>query len=357
MTGSKGSLQELARVFLRLGVSSFGGPAVHIANMHDECVKRRRWLSSEEFLDLLGATNFIPGPNSTEMAIHIGFTRAGVAGLIVAGVCFIMPAALIVVAVAILYVRYGTLPQFESMLYAVKPVVIAVILRAVFDLGRTAVKNVFLAILAAVAAVWNLMGAGELTVLFGSGVLALVWSESRRLSGSLSIVPPQIFFYFLKIGSVLFGSGYVLVALLRADLVDRLGLLDQRQLLDAIAVGQLTPGPLFTTATFVGYLLDGGCGAFAATIGVFLPAFVLVGLTHPFVRRMRHNATAKALLDGINAAAVALMLVVTSSLARAAIVDAFTIAIAILAGALLWKFRSSSAWLVLGAALIGLAYQ
>lgn len=354
MTAGKSSLSALAAIFLRLGITSFGGPAVHIANMHTEFVKRRNWLTSEEFLDLLGATNLIPGPNSTEMAIHIGFSRAGLPGLMVAGVCFIAPSAILVAGIAVLYVRFGTLPQFEAMLYAVKPVVIAVILRAVYDLGRTAMRNSFLVVLGISAALANLLGAGELAVLFVSGLVSVTWLQSRRLRGSLGMVPPEVFLYFLKIGSVLFGSGYVLVALLQADLVDRFGILTQRQLLDAIAVGQITPGPLFTTATFVGYLLGGGWGAAAATVGVFLPAFVLVALTHGFVRRMRDNPTAKAVLDGINVAAVALMLVVTGDLARSAITDTFTIVVAIASAIMLWRFRVSSTWIVVGAAAVGL---
>lgn len=347
----------MAAVFLKLGLTSFGGPAVHIANMHDEFVKRRRWLSSEEFLDLLGAANMIPGPNSTEVAIHIGYTRAGIAGLIVAGICFITPAALIVLAVAILYIRYGALPQFEAMLYAIKPVVIAVILRAIFDLGRSAIKRPSLAVLGIAAVAANVMGVGELVVLFSAGVLSPAWNQMQRFRGHVALATPQIFLYFLKIGSVLFGSGYVLVPLLRTELVGKLGLLTEHQLLDAIAVGQLTPGPLFTTATFVGYLLGRTPGAIAATFGIFLPAFILVAITHPFVRRMRDNPSAQLILDGINVAAVALMLVVTWNLAQAALVDVFTIVIAIASAAILLRFKSSSAWLVLGSAVVGLIYS
>ena len=356
MTETKSSLRELALVFLRLGVSSFGGPAVHIANMNDEFVKRRRWLSSEEFLDLLGATNMIPGPNSTEMAIHIGYSRAGIPGLIVAGVCFIVPAALIVLAIAVGYVRFGTLPQLERMLYAIKPVVIAIITFAVTDLGRTATRTRFLAALGAAAAIANIFGMHELAVLFGAGFVSLLWRRGITVNSAVlrAVVPLDIFLYFLKIGSVLFGSGYVLVAFLQADLVEKAAVLTQRQLIDAIAVGQLTPGPLFTTATFIGYLLAGPQGAILGTIGIFLPAFIFVAITHSFVRRLRKNPTAQAILDGINVAAVAIMAVVVWRLAHAAFVDGFSLIIGVVAAAILWRFRAASAWVVLSAAMIGL---
>ena len=356
MTETKSSLRELALVFLRLGFSSFGGPAVHIANMNDEFVKRRRWLTSEEFLDLLGATNMIPGPNSTEMAIHIGYSRAGVPGLIVAGVCFIVPAALIVLAIAVGYVRFGTLPQLERMLYAIKPVVIAIITFAVADLGRTASRTRFLAALGVAAAIANVLGMPELAVLFGAGFVSLLWRRGIHINSAMlrAVVPLDIFLYFLKIGSVLFGSGYVLVAFLQADLVEKAGVLTQRQLIDAIAVGQITPGPLFTTATFIGYLLAGTGGAILGTIGIFLPAFVFVAITHSFVRRLRKNPAAQAILDGINVAAVAIMAVVVWRLAHAAFVDGFSLIIGIGAAAILWRFRAASAWVVMGAAIIGL---
>ena len=356
MVETKSSLRELALIFLRLGFSSFGGPAVHIANMNDEFVKRRRWLTSEEFLDLLGATNMIPGPNSTEMAIHIGYSRGGIPGLIVAGVCFIVPAALIVLAIAVGYVQFGTLPQLERMLYAIKPVVIAIIAFAVADLGRTATKTQFLAVLGVAAAIANLLGMHELGVLFGAGFVSFMWKRGIGISSTVlrAVVPLEMFLYFLKIGSVLFGSGYVLVAFLQADLVEKAGVLTQRQLIDAIAVGQITPGPLFTTATFIGYLLAGTGGAILGTIGIFLPAFIFVAITHPFVRRLRKNPAAQAILDGINVAAVAVMAVVIWRLAHAAFVDGFSFVIGITAAAVLWRFRGASAWVVLGAAMIGL---
>ena len=370
-------LLELARLFLKLGTLGFGGPAAHIAMMEDEVVRRRGWLSRERFLDLVGATNLIPGPNSTEMAIHVGNERAGWRGLIVAGVCFIAPAFLVVLACAWAYTRYGTLPAAEGLLRGVKPVIIAIVLQALWGLGRTATRTRPLALvgllsLAAVAA-----GLHELVVIFGAGALvALVaWarsgSERRRANGLLALplgaaglaataagVAPfgltSLFLAFLKIGSVLFGSGYVLLAFLRADFVVRRGWLTESQLLDAIAVGQVTPGPVFSTATFVGYVLGGIGGATVATLGIFLPAFVFVALSGPLVPRIRRSPVASAFLDGVNVASIALMALVTAQLARAAIVDAWTAAIAAMSAVLLLRFRVSPAWLMPAAALLGL---
>jgi len=325
--------------------------------MHDEFVKRRQWLTAREFLDLLGATHFIPGPNSTEMAIHIGCARAGLAGLIVAGACFITPSALLVGAIAAVYVRFGTLPQFEWMLYAIKPVVIVIILLAILDLGISALKTRFLVALGIGAIAASVFGIGELFVLFGSALLSLAWHRSSALRGSLAMLPPDVFLYFLKVGSVLFGSGYVLVAFLRADLVEQFRIITEKQLMDAIAVGQITPGPLFTTATFVGYLVAGSTGAIVATIGIFLPGFIFVGLTHRFVRRLRENRIAQPALDGINVAAVALMVIVTWQLAQSAFVDLFSWVIAVAAAVILWRYRRSAPWLVLGAAGTGLIAQ
>jgi len=307
----------------------------------------------------------IPGPNSTEMAIHIGQTRRGVPGLLISGICFIAPAALMVTVIAWLYTRFGTLPEINGVFYAIKPVVISIILISVFELARTAIKTKFLGMLALAAAALNLFGIGELTVLISAALIAFLAGRRRAgvhglfflaplldLPAGLGLLP--VFLYFLKVGSVLIGSGYLLVAFMQADLVDRLGWLTQQQLLDAIAVGQLTPGPLFTTATFVGYLLLGPTGAAVATIGIFLPAFVFVAITHPFVRRMRQIESAQAVLDGINVAAVALMAVVTFHLGRAAIVDYRTAGFALVSAVLLIKYRTNSAWIVLGAGVAGL---
>jgi chromate transporter len=346
------SLGELALLFLRLGSTAFGGPAAHIAMMEDEVVTRRRWLTRAEFIDLLGATNLIPGPNSTEMAIHVGRVRAGVPGLLIAGSCFIAPAALIVTGMAWAYVRYGSLPQAGALLYGIKPVVIAIVLQALVRLGRSAIKSPRLIVASVVAAALALAGVDELVVLFGvGGVVAAAEllkvakpPTSSLLAGALfspaagtlglggfavaglsEFSRSTLFLVFLKIGSVLFGSGYVLLAFLRRDLVQRLGWLNESQLLDAIAVGQVTPGPVFTTATFIGYVLDGPVGAVLATIGIFLPAFIFVAASAPFVPQLRRSRYFGAALDGVNVASLALMGVVTFELARSAIVDAVTI--------------------------------
>jgi chromate transporter len=348
-------LLDLTKLFLKLGTTAFGGPAAHIAMFEDEVVRRRGWLTRAEFLDLLGATNLIPGPNSTEMAIHIGHRRAGWLGLIVAGSCFILPAALIVGVLAWVYVRFGQLPAAEGLLYGIKPVIIAIIVQALWRLGRTAVKNWPLGLLGVTAIALNFLGLNELIVLFGIGVLPVV----TRLRKPVLAVEPfslgLLLLFFLKVGAVLFGSGYVLLAFLRADLVERWAWLTESQLLDAIAVGQVTPGPVFTTATFVGYLLAGPTGAVVATVGIFLPAFVFVAISGPLVPRLRRSPVAGAFLDGVNVASLALMAAVTYRLGRAALVDSVTIGLAVVAAVLLLRYRVNSAWLVLGGAIAGLA--
>ena len=374
---SQTSLKQLALLFFKLGVISFGGPAAHIAMMEDEVVRRRRWLSRDEFLDLLGATNLIPGPNSTEMAIHIGRRRAGWPGLLVAGSCFILPATLIVTALAWAYVRYGSLPQADALLYGVKPVVIAIILQALWGLGRAALKTKTLALVGAVGMLLNFLGAHELVILFGAGVatgLGSLAADRMRRGESLSLIPAAflfratalappatssfglwpLFFFFLKVGSVLFGSGYVLLAFLRADLVERWRWLTEPQLLDALTAGQVTPGPVFTTATFIGYVLGGLPGAIVATVGIFLPAFFFVAVSGPLVSRIRRSATAGAVLDGINAASMSLIVVVTWRLGRAALVDWTTVAMLVVSLILLIRLRINSAWLVLVGAVFGL---
>jgi chromate transporter len=371
-------LSELALLFLRLGTTAFGGPAAHIAMMEDEVVRRRRWLTHAEFLDLLGATNLIPGPNSTEMAIHVGHRRAGWPGLLVAGSCFIVPAALLVTAIAWVYVRFGSLPAAHALLYGVKPVIIAVILQALWGLARTALKSWPLALLGAAAVAATAADAHELIVLFAAGTLAaagrIVHGQDEQRAAPLSSILPglpvnitlsagaaasafslgTLFLVFVKIGAVLYGSGYVLLAFLRADLVERLHWLTESQLLDAIAVGQITPGPVFTTATFVGYVLGGGNGAAVATLGIFLPAFAFVALSGPLVPRLRRSRVASAFLDGVNVAALALMVVVTAQLAGTALVDRWTVGLMVLSALLLLRFRINSAWLVLGGGLTGL---
>lgn len=366
-------LRDIAAVFLKLGTTAFGGPAAHIAMMDQEVVTRRRWLTRERFLDYLGAVNLIPGPNSTELAIHIGHARAGWPGLLVAGIAFIVPAFLIVYAIAWAYVRYGSLPDAAGILYGVKPVVVAVVAQALVALARTAVRSPRLAAIAVGAAAAALAGMHELAVLLAAGILAAVTGATARArallvsllagsgasvaaaSASAPVALGPLFLVFAKAGAVLFGSGYVLLAFLRADLVERLGWLTEAQLLDAIAVGQVTPGPVFTTATFIGYLLAGPTGAVVATIGIFLPAFFFVAISGPLVPRLRASRVAGPVLDGVTVASLALMAVVTLQLARAALVDVatWTIAAGSLA-AMLW-LRVNSAWLMLAAAAVGWA--
>ena len=368
------SLGELLALFLRLGAIGFGGPAAHIAMMHDEVVRRRKWLSEPEFLDLLGACNLIPGPNSTELAIHIGYRRRGFAGLLTAGVAFILPAFVVTFGIGWAYVHYGKLPAVGFLLYGIKPAVLAVVFQALCELAPKAARSKVLALIGVAAAVAVFGGVHEIAVIFLGGGLALFFQprsanpEQHRKALSLGALLPaagsaaaagatasSIFWIFVKIGSVLFGSGYVLLAFLRADLVERRGWLTEGQLLDAIAVGQLTPGPVFTTATFIGYLLAGAPGAVAATAGIFLPAFVFVALSGPLVPRLRASPRAGAFLDGVNVASLALMAVVTFELGRAALTDAVTVAIAVVSAVLLIRFKLNSGWLLAGAAAAGVA--
>jgi len=354
---TRGPLAEVVLLSLRLGFTAFGGPAVHIAMLRDEVVTRRRWMSDDEFADLLGATNLIPGPNSTEMVMHAGFVRAGWLGFLAGGALFILPAALIVLAIAWAYVAWGKLPAAEWILYGIKPVIIAVVLQAIWGLLRTVVKNVGLAILAIAAFALYFAGIHELAILFGAAIVVLAWRLASRAPRATALVAPlPLFLIFLKIGAVLFGSGYVLLAFLRTELVQR-GWLSDPQLLDAIAVGQFTPGPVFTTATFIGYVVGGWSGAAVATLGIFLPAFVFVAITHPLVPRMRRSPALAALLDGVNAGALALMAGVTVQLARTAIVDVVTATLAIIAAIVLLRWKINSAWLVAGGAVVGIVMR
>ena len=348
-------MRELALLFLRLGTTAFGGPAAHVAMMEQEVVAKRGWVTREEFLDLVGATNLIPGPNSTELAIHLGHRRAGWRGLVVAGACFILPAALMVGAIAWAYVRYGALPEVNAVLFGVKPVVIAIVAIALWRLGKAAVKTPLLGVLGVASAAAVVLGVNELAVLGGAGVLYGL-TKLQRVPPALAIAPipglGTLFLTFLKIGSVLFGSGYVLLAFLRADFVDHLHWLTESQVLDAVSVGQITPGPVFTTATFIGYVLGGAPGAVVATLGIFLPAFVFVALSGPLVPWMRKHAVAGGLLDGVNVASMALMAVVTWQLGRASIIDLTTAALAVAAAGAL-ALRINSLWLLLAGALVG----
>jgi chromate transporter len=363
-------LGELALFFLRLGTTAFGGPAAHIAIMEDELVRRRQWLSHEKFLDLLGASNLIPGPSSSELAIHVGYLCAGWRGLLIAGSCFILPAALMVAGLGWLYVRFGRLPATAAILYGIKPVVIGVVLQALWNLGRTAIKTKFLGFVAAIALVLSVFGVHPLLLLLLAGGLTCV-PALRTSRVSLSLFPfvtigggvlattasfslLMLFLVFLKLGATVFGSGYVLLAFLRADLVTRRGWITDAQLVDAVAVGQVTPGPVFTTATFIGFLVGGIRGAVISTVGIFLPAFLLVALSGPLVPRIRRSKPAGAFLDGVNVASLALMAAVTWQLGRASLVDFLTVFLALASLIALIRSRVNSAWLVLIGAVIGL---
>ena len=380
-TPERGALREVAGLFLKLGWIAFGGPAAHIALMRQEVVARRKWVTEQQFLDLLGASNLIPGPTSTELAIYLGYARAGRVGLVLAGTLFILPAMLLVLAFAWAYVRYGTTPQVGALLYGIKPVIIAVIVQAIYGLLRTAVKTWRLGVVVVLALGLYLLGVNPLVPLFGLALLVMLVDNRARVGrgGRASAAPvpmaapvlplaPQtavpaalagfslaaLFLTFLKIGATLYGSGYVLLAFLRDDFVRRLGWLTDRQLLDAIAVGQFTPGPVFTTATFIGYLTGGWAGAAVATAGIFLPSFVFVAVVYPLVPRLRASPWTAAFLDGANAAALGLMTAVAWQLGRTSIVDPLTAALALVAAAALIRFRVNSAWLVLGGAAVGL---
>ncbi len=352
-------LRELAHVFLKLGLTAFGGPAAHVGLMDQEIVQRRGWMDRQRFLDLLGAANLIPGPNSTELAIHIGLERAGWRGLIVAGTCFILPAMLLVWALAAVYTRLQAVPQLGWILYGIKPVIIAVVAQALWGLGKTAVKGPATAVAGAAVVALNLMGFHEILLLFVAGgavMLSANWRSVVR-SGAGAVEPfsmAGLFWLFLKIGSVLYGSGYVLLAFLQQDLVGRLGWLTDQQLLDAVAIGQFTPGPLFTTATFIGYLLGGHVGAVLATVGIFLPAFVLIAAIHPVFERLRKSPWTSGLLDGVNVASLGLMAVVTYKLGIGALIDPMTVAVALVSLGILLKYKVNSAWLVLGGGALGL---
>jgi chromate transporter len=369
----RASLGDLALVFLRLGITAFGGPAAHIAIMEDEFVRRRRWLTHERFLDLLGAANLIPGPSSTELAIYIGYEQAGWRGLVLGGTCFILPAALLVGIIAWAYVRFGSLPALTGVLYGIKPVVIGIVLQALWGLVPKAVKKSrVLAVIGIAACLPAALGVDALAVIAGSGAVNVIAQRVRAnpekgtphlfvpaltgIAATAGVAPVSLltlFLTFVKIGAVVFGSGYVLLAFLRADLVDHLHWLSEPQLLDAVAVGQVTPGPVFTTATFIGYVVGGVRGAVVATVGIFLPGFVLVALTRPLIARLRRSAFAAAFLDGVNVASIALMGVVTAQLARAALVDLPTILIAIAGAVLLIRWKVNSTWLVAGAGVVG----
>jgi chromate transporter len=373
------SLGEIALVFLKLGTIAFGGPAAHLAMMEEEFVRRRRWITHAEFLDRLATANLIPGPSSTEVAIFIGQLKRGWRGLIVAGCCFIIPAAVIVSVIAWAYVRFGSLPKVEGVLSAIKPAVVAIVIQALGKLGRTGVRTALLAVIAVLAAGLSLLGVSPVLVLVFAGLLSsAALAMKNRLLGaaafpkifgfpklvaaamtvaSVGVAFPvgltRLFLSFVKIGSVVFGSGYVLLAFLQTEFVERLHWLTEKQLIDAVAVGQFTPGPVFTTATFIGYVVAGWLGAAVATVGIFLPGFVLVAVSGPLIPRLRRSAAAAAALDGVVAGSLALMAVVAWQLGKASIVDRISLGVFVVSLIALLRFRVNPAWVIAAAAVVG----
>jgi chromate transporter len=378
-------LTQVAKLFLKLGIIGFGGPVAHIAMIEDEVVKRRQWLTQEHFLDLLGVTNLIPGPNSTEMAIHIGYIYAGWLGLIVAGVCFIFPAVLITGLFAYLYVNYGTLPQVAPILYGIKPVVLAIIINAIWGLGKKAIKTRQLLIIAiAVGLITGFAKVNEVMALLLGGILGMIWLRSSNqinlmiiglttstflqttatvntaINNHVSVPLWQLGLFFLKVGSVLFGGGYLLIAFLQGGLVEEYGWLTQQQLLDAIAIGQFTPGPVLSTATFIGYIIAGFPGAIVATLGIFLPSFLLVAALNPFMNPIRNSSWTRPFLDAVNVSAVALMVLTTIQLGIATLIlpkansiDLLGLGISIISAILVIRYRINAAYLILGGGIIG----
>lgn len=368
----KSNLKEVAKLFLKLGIIGFGGPAVHIAMMQKEVVVKKKWLSEQHFLDLIGATNLIPGPNSTEMAIHIGHERAGWKGLIVAGFCFILPAVFITGFFAWLYKEYGQLPEFKPFLYGIKPAIIAIILSAIFPLAKKSLKSVQLAIIGSVVLLLSLLHYNEIAILFGAGLVALfLYTLKNNGSNSktnswfplaffqvskttlITSTNLNLFLIFLKIGAILYGSGYVLFAFLDAELVAK-GLLTRTQLIDAIAVGQFTPGPVFSSVTFVGYQINGMSGAIVSTIAIFLPSFIFVAVLNPLVKKMRNSKPFSVFLDAVNVASIAIIVSICYQLGKDTITDWRTILIAIVSILIAFNYKKiNSALIVLGGSLLG----
>ncbi len=367
----RGRLGELALTFLRLGITSFGGPSAHIAMMNIEFVQKKQWLTQEEFLDLLGATNLIPGPNSTEMAIHIGKERAGWRGLMVAGLCFIVPSVVLTAIIAVFYSKYGQLPAFQSFIFGIKPAIIGIILASIYPLAQKSVKNSVLLLLGIFVLSASLLGYNEILLLFGAGFMFLfkqMWD--RKTNPNLKFIFPfftipsvglkltvisnlQVFWIFLKIGSILYGSGYVLFAFLDGELVAK-GYLTRPQLMDAIAVGQFTPGPVFSSVTFIGYQMKGWMGAFLATTGIFLPAFVFVALLNPIVKKMRSSAFFAAFLDAVNVASIAIIFSVCIQMGADILYDWRSVLIFILSTGLLFGIKKvNNVWVIIFGALLG----
>ena len=372
-------LKEVALLFLRLGATSFGGPAVYIAIMQRETVRNRHWLNDQEYLDMVGAANIIPGPNATEMALYLGLVRAGWLGYAAAGILFILPGMLATLVLAWVYVAYGSLPQVGWVLYGVKPIVIAIVVQALWDLGRKAVKNPITAVVGIAVVIFYFLKLNEITLLFAGASLVLLFYSGRHLlkrglqalvlspilkipalivsAVSIPFSQTTLFLTFLKIGSVLYGSGYVLVAFFNSEFVQRLGWITHHQLLDAIAVGQITPGPVASSATFIGYIMGGWQSALLATLAFFIPSFIFVALISRVMPYLRKKWWTGAFLDGVNVASLGLMAAVTWELGRAGVIDWFTIGLTIAALLLVFKYKVNSTWLILGGALLGIAYK
>ena len=364
-------LKEVALVFFKLGCFAFGGPAAHIAMMEDEIIEKRKWMSRDYFLDLIGTTNLIPGPNSTEMTMHCGYERAGKAGLFVAGIAFIIPATIITAILAYLYVEYGQLPEVEPFIYGIKPAVLAIIAGAILKLGKKAVKSTELIILGVLVLTTSLLGVNEVVALLSAGVLGMLYFylKSKTISHLNTLSPfllvlginatiakvstLKLFLIFLKVGAILYGSGYVLFAYLDAELVTR-GLLTRAELIDAIAIGQFTPGPVLSTSTFIGYQLSGFTGALVATTGIFLPSFLFVLILNPFIPRMRNSTLLRYFLDSVNVAAVAVMFAVLLVMAKETLIEWQSIAIALIAVFLTFKTKISAIWTIIIGAVLGL---
>ena len=367
-------IKEIAKLFLKLGFIGFGGPAVHIAMMQQEVVVKKKWMSEQHFLDLLGATNLIPGPNSTEMAIHIGYDKGSWKGLIVAGLCFILPAVFITGIFAWLYQQYGQLPEVQPFIYGIKPAIIAIIIGAVFPLAKKSVKSTFLAVVGILVLVLSLFGISEIYLMFGAGLLAMALYYLQDTKNTLqSFIPlaflqiaqspllsetnTKLFWIFLKIGAILYGSGYVLFAFLDTELVAT-GLLTRQQLMDAIAVGQFTPGPVFSSVTFIGYQINGLSGAVISTIAIFLPSFILVALLNPLMKKMRQSKGLSIFLDAVNVASVAIIAAICLTMGKETITDWRTILIAMISAIVVFKFKKiNSAFVVIGGALLGYLFN
>jgi chromate transporter len=369
-------LKETALLFLKLGALSFGGPAVYIALMHEETVRRRRWIDEQRFLDLVGATNLIPGPNAAEMAIHLGLIRAGWRGLVASGAMFVLPGVAATLVVAWAYVAFGSIPAVEWAFYGMKPVVIGIVLQALWSLGRKGIKRPAMALVGVLVAVLYILGCNEIALLFGGAAAVFILQGGYRIltrglealapipgllqvslaamaAGAAPFSPSTLFLSFLKIGSVLYGSGYVLLAFLRAEFVHRLGWLSEQNVLDAVIAGQITPGPVFSSATFIGYLLGGWPSALLATLGIFLPSFLFVGFLSRVLPLVRKSPWAAFFLDGVNVASLALMAGVTVQLGRAAVTDAFTSVLFLASLIAVFRLKINPVWLILGGAVIG----